>query len=319
MKITFTGLQQDFSSNTGLTLPLDTVTQQFYNAHLSTAYTDALSTFSNWKNTQTQTALTVIGQQAYSYPPGVISIESATVTQGTIVYPIQVVNSQSEWDKINMFPNITTYIPQYVFPRQYDFQLWPIPRGVQTITLNFIYSTPPLNVADYTTGTTSVTNASQLVTSSGGAIITTDMIGRYFVLTDATGYPVDYFYRITGVDTGANTFTLQSFYEGVTKATQKYIIGQVPELPDEAHILLSWKVTSDWYASRGSSAASTYWNNMYYTGDGTNAERFGKNILGGMMGIRQRYAGRADKHVVRMNRGGNGGRYPIHWINRILP
>ena len=307
-------LFQDFLSNTGLSSSTSVI--QFFNTHLQTRYQDALSAFSSWKNQQTQNTTTTIGQQYYSYPPGVINVEAATIQQGTIVYPIIVVNSQEEWNHINQYPNTNTIIPQFIFPRQYDFGVWPVPNAVHTMVLNFIYTTPPLNVADYSTGTVTVTNNSQSVSSSG-ATFTAGMVGRYFVLTDGT-YPTDYWYKISGVNDSTNVLTLQSYYEGTTASSQHYLIGQVPELPDEADILLSWGVTADWFASRGDTAKSTSFNNLYYTGDMTNAQRLGKNILGGLIGLRERYAERSDKKVVTMNSKAHINYY-INWVNSISP
>lgn len=315
MKLSYSQLFQDFLANTGLSS--STAVIAFFNRALQTRYQDALSAFSNWHNQQTQSTTTIIGQQYYSYPPGVINVESATLQQGTIVYPIKVVNSQEEWNYINQYPNTNTIIPQFIFPRQYDFGVWPVPNSEETLVLNFIYTTPPLNIADYTTGTVSVTNASRSVTSTA-ATFTNAMIGRYFVLTDSNGYPFDYWYRITGVNTGTNVLTLQSYYEGLTASAQNYIVGQVPELPDEAGILLSWGVTADWFASRGDTTKAAQFNNMYYTNDPTNALRMGKNILGGIIGLRQRYAGRADKKIVTFNSKAHSNYY-INWVNSILP
>ena len=305
----------DFLSNTGLSSSSEIIA--FFNRSLQTRYQDALSAFSSWRNQQTQSATTTIGQQYYSYPPGVINVEAATITQGTIVYPIKVVNSQEECNYINQYPNTNTIIPQFIFPRQYDYGVWPIPQAENTLVLNFIYTTPPLNAPDYVTGTTSVTNESRTVTSAG-ASFTTDMVGRYYVRTDSDGYPVDYWYRLTGVNDATDELTLQSFYEGQTTSGSNYIIGQVPELPDEAHILLSWGVTADWFASRGDTAKSSQFNSLYYTGDPTNAQRFGKNILGGIIGLRERYAERSDKKIVTMNKKSRINYY-INWINSITP
>lgn len=315
MKLSYSQLFADFLANTGLEASSEIFA--FFNRALQTRYQDALSAFSSWKNQQTQSTVTVLGQQYYSYPPGVINVEAATITQGTIAYPIKVVNSQEEWNYINQFPNTNTIIPQFIFPRQYDFGVFPIPQAVNTLVLNFIYTTPPLNRTDYVTGTVSVINGSRTVTSAG-ASFTTNMAGLYFVLTDSFGNPIDYWYRISGVNDATDVLTLQSFYEGLTVSGYNYLIGQVPELPDEAHILLSWGATADWFASRGDTAKSSQFNNLYYTGDVTNAQRFGKNILGGIIGLRERYAERSDKKIITMNKKSKVNYY-INWVNSILP
>lgn len=307
----------DFLLNIGKSSSTDPNIIAFFNRHIAIRYQDALAAFSSWKNQQTQTASTIVGQSTYSYPPGVINVEAAVQAQGTINYPISVVNSQEEWNYITQYPNTNTIIPQFIFPRQFDFVVWPTPQAVTTLTLTFIYTTPPLNQADYAIGTTSVTNNSQTVTSSGAAF-TINMVNRYYVLTDATGNPIDYWYRITGVNDSTDVLTLQSYYEGNTASAQPYIIGQVPELPDEAHILLSWGVTADWFAQQGDLVKSTQFNNMYYAGDPANTSRVKQNVLGGIIGLRERYAQRADKKIITMNKRSKMNYY-INWTNSILP
>lgn len=317
MELSYSLILRDILQNIGLPNSSDAGVLNFIKQRLQTRYQDLLASFSSWRNQQTQTASTVIGQQYYHYPPGVINVESATLQQGTIVYPIRVVNSQEEWDYINQYPNTNTIIPQFIFPRQVDFGIWPVPSQVQTLTFNFIYTTPPLNVADYTTGTVSVTNGSVTVTSSG-ATFTQDMVGRKMVLTDSSGFPIDFWYVISGVNDGTNELTLQSYYEGTTKTAQNYIIGQVPQLPDEAHIFLSWGVTADWYNLRSDTDKGTRFNNMYYTGDPNNTERDAQNTQGGLLGLRARYAERSDKKIVTMNTKAHSNYY-INWVNSILP
>lgn len=310
-------LREDVLFNIGL--PGDTSTNviSFINRHLQTRYQDLMAEFKNWQIQQPQTASTVASQQYYHYPPGVVAVETATITQGTIVYPLEIVNSQQQWNYINQYPNTNTFIPQFIFPRQYDFGVWPIPTDAYTITFNFIYRDRNLNVEDYTTGTVDVTNNSQTVESTG-AVFTSAMIGRFFVLTDASGYPTDYWYPITGVDEADDELTLQTFYEGTTASTQNYLIGQVPLLPDEAHILLSWGVTADWYGTNSDTDKAKQFNNMYYTGDPQNNNREARNVSGGLIGLRERYAERADRRVVTFNSKNRINFYP-NYINTILP
>lgn len=312
--MSYSMLLRDYLLNIGKSGSIDTNVISFFNQHLSTRYQEVLSSFSSWKNQQTQTAVTTANQQYYSYPPGVVNIESATVTQGTIVYPVKVVNSQTEWNYINQYPNTNTMIPQFIFPRSQDFGIWPIPVAANTLTLTYIYTTIPLNQVDYFTGTTTVTNNSVTVTSSG-ADFTTSMIGRYYVLTDSSGNPIDFWYKIVDVDSGDDELTLQSFYEGLTAATQNYLVAQVPDLPDEAHILLSWGTTADWFAQRGDTKKASEFNNMFYTGDAQNSKREGI-AMGGLLGIRDRYAERSDSKIVTMNKKSRMNYY-INWTNSI--
>lgn len=316
MRMSYTLLKNDILRNIGFPGDTSSDLTAFINLHLQTRYQDLLAAFSNWKNTQTQTAVTEADAQYYAYPPGILSVESATLEIGQISYPIRVVNSQEEWDYINEYQNAQNFIPQYLFPRQYDFGIWPIPQEAgNTITLNYIYRDINLNVADYTTGTVTVTNNSQSVSSSG-SVFTNAMAGRWFCTTDSDGYPNSFWYLITAVTEATDVLTIQTYWSGLTAATQNFIVGQTPALPEEAHILLSWGVTADWYLSRGNTQKAQAFNNLYYTGDTNNSNRAGVSVLGGVIGIRERYAERSDKKVVRFNTKSKVGYFP-EWINRI--
>ncbi len=319
MRMTYTMLKEDILRNIGLPGDATTDITTFVNLHLQTRYQDVMAAFGNWKNQVTQTSLTVENQQYYALPPNVVQIETAQVLQGNINYPIKVVNSQEEWNYINQYPNIQTFIPQYMFPRPFDFGIWPIPQSDDyVITLNYIYRDKNLNAADYTTGTASINANGLVATLAGGAALTDEMIGRWFAITDSSGYPITYWYLITDIDNATKEVTLQNYWQGLTYSGAKYIIGQTPSLPDEAHILLSWGVTADWYLSRGNTNKAQEFSNLYYTGDASNTNRSGVSVLGGLYGLRERYAERADHRVTIFNKKSRTGYYP-EWVNKILP
>lgn len=316
MKLTYTSLRNDILRNIGLNGTTDTEVIAFINTHLQTRYQDLLASFTNYKNMSTQTASTVADQQYYHYPPGIVDAEAATVTQGTIVYPVTVVNSQEQWNYINQYPNTNTFIPQFIFPRKVDFGIWPTPQAAYTLTLTYIYRDTNLIFDDYTTGTVTFTNNSTTVTGVGTAW-TAAMQGRYIVPANSDLFPTGYWYRIITTNS-PTSFTIDSFYEGLTVAGSKFVVGQAPDLPDEAHILLAWGVTADWYLQRADTAKAAQFNNLYYTGDPQNSQRGGKYVEGGLIGMRERYSERADKKVVNMNAKNRIGFYP-NWINQIIP
>ncbi len=79
-----------------------------------------------------------------------------------------------------------------------------------------------------------------------------------------------------------------------------YNIGETPELPEEAHELLSIGATADFFAGvRKDTASGTWWNNVFWTGDGNNNDRTGRNIRGGLIGLQKRYSSRSNSRIVR--------------------
>lgn len=303
MRFTYSDLLNQFLDNTGNTSASGTNLTNltnFFQRVLSQRYQLALAEFDNPKSQVQLTASTVVGQQYYHNPAGIVNIESATVTVGSVSYPIIPVDSQLVWDSINETLISTTAIPKFIFGRRDDFGIWPTPQGVYTITLNTHTRDRSLTVADYTTGTVTATNNSTSITGSG-TTWTTAMIGRWFTLNDATAQDQGQWYRIADVP-ATTTLTLETSYQGASVSDKTYRIGESPELPEEAHILLAAGCSADYYAGpRQDVAKGTWWNNVFWTGDGQNSNREG-DFSGGILGLKERYAGRTDSAIIRHHR-----------------
>lgn len=274
------------------------ILSDFY-LNLAQRYNLILAKLHNYMVQRTITTSTVAGQQFYPYPAGIVNIESVVVTIGNVRYPTGFINSQYQWDWLNSLTVQPTAIPQFLFPRRDDFGIYPIPGAVYSVTFNFHYRDRGLSVADYTTGTVTVTNNSATVTGSG-TTFTPAMVGRFFeVLSDTnTGY--GYFYRIAGY-TSPTVLTLEIPYEGATGSTLVYRIGQCPEIPDEGHILLVDGVTADYYAGIKHDPETAIWyNNKFFTGDGNNPSRQqgDSTISGGLLGLYNLYADRNAERVI---------------------
>ena len=131
-----------------------------------------------------KTLTTVADRQFYQYPSGLNSIQTATLEIGSITYPFNVVNSQEEWDRINAITYVSETIPKFIFPRKYDFGVYPIPQDTYTLTIVGNYSPINLTYEDFSTGTVALTNDSATVTGTDTAWAT-DVAGKWFVLTDS--------------------------------------------------------------------------------------------------------------------------------------
>ena len=298
--MTFTDLQTSFLQSAGSAGSSDTTLLDFFTRTLARRYQMAFSELNTYQTQQTRTASTVVGQQFYHYPVGVQNIETVTITINSVPYPVIVINSQLQWDYINRLQIVPTAIPWFLFPRRDDFGIYPTPQGVYTITFNYHIRDRSLTVADYTTGTVSVVNNSQTVTGASNTF-TAAMIGRWFVMNDPTKQGQGYFYRITDVPT-SSTLTLETSYEGVSVSGAMYRIGECPELPPEIHLTLVDGVLADYYAGpRNNLQSATWFNNVFWTGDGQQTAREGAIFTGGILGAKQRYAGRSDGAIVYRN------------------
>jgi hypothetical protein len=247
----------------------------------------------------TKTSSTVVGQQYYAYPPGVVSIEDVVVTIGTVKYPLEVINSQRQWDVLNAIPIQATVIPQFIYPRRDDFGIWPTPQGVYSITFSYHLRDRNLMVDDYIDGTVTVTNGSTTITGLN-TTFTAGMAGRWFTITDTTSPDYGYWYRIQAY-TSNLVVLLEQTWQGSTAATKTYRICQCPEIPEEGHIILLDGVTADFYAGyKDDIEQATFFENKFWTGSGVNPNRKegDPNIRGGLIGLINQYADRNQTKII---------------------
>jgi len=312
VKYTFSDLQTAFLQRSGNAGSIDTTLLDFFKRSLAARYQMAFSEVTNRQTYITKTASTVANQQYYHFPPGMVNLEGATVEIGGVNYPVITDDSQLQWDLTNTVLLSVQALPRFIFPRRDDFGIWPIPQSVYTITITYPQRDRSLGVVDYTTGTVAVTQNSQTVTGSGGATFTSAMIGRWFVMDDTSKQGEGYWYRISAVPT-SSTLTLETSYEGVSASGATYRIGEVPELPEELHSILVDGVLADYYSGpRSDIQKATWFNNVFWTGDGNNSTRDGKKYTGGMLGAIQRYAGRANGAIVWKH-----GITSSNWLDRM--
>lgn len=292
MRLTYTDLKNDFLDSVGQTGSVDTNLINFFKRALSSRYQLMLAQLSNYQTRITKTATTVAAQQYYHNPVGVVQIENMTVTVGSIAYPLLSVDSQMAWDRLNELLISTSAIPQFFFAKRDEFGIWPVPQGAYLITLNYNLRDRDLTTEDYTTGTVTVTNDSPTVTGSG-TTFTSAMVGRWLQIRND-----GYWYRISGF-VSSTEITLETAYEGGSGSSLNYRIGETPELPEEGHKLLSIGCTADYFAGpKGDIQKATWFNNVFWTGDGNNNDRTGRNVQGGLMGLQQRYSSRSNSGVV---------------------
>lgn len=266
---------------------------------LGERYQTIMGTISSYINTDTQTASTVASQQYYYYPVGTVSVDSATITIGSMKYTLTPIYSQYSWNVLNALAIQPTAIPQFIFPRKDDFGVWPIPTDVYTITFNRFFRDRNLLVDDYTTGTITATSGSATITGSG-TTFTSAMIGRWFTVTDTAARGQGYWYRV-GSYTSATSIALETTWAGSTAAALTFRIGETPEIPEEGHAILPYGTAADYYMGlRAAPEKALPFDNMFWTGSFNNSSRDidDKNISGGLIGMLRKYEDRDRDNIV---------------------
>jgi hypothetical protein len=202
-----------------------------------------------WTRNQVTTNL-VSGQQDYTFPANFIRATEVTITANGIVYPLELVASEHKWNQLNIIPSVTIYIPTRAFIKGYNvLSIWPAPSTANVGTLSVSFQP---RIRDWSTalsditGTASVTNSNQLITDSATSF-KPQMAGMDFTVTDGTG---GNWYPILDVPT-TSTLNLANFYIDQTNGTASYLVGMVPDLPEDYQHALIYFPVAQFYLKRG--------------------------------------------------------------------
>ncbi len=208
-----------------------------------------------------KTADLVTSQQYYSLPPDCVRVTQVKVSSNGLVYPLREVASEYKWDQLNIIPALTINVPTYYFVRgRNELGLWPIPTINETAGLSVSYEPrlPDMVHDDVTTGTVTVTNALATVTFAG-TTVDASYVGRYFQITDGTGG--NWFQVATYTNNTA--LVLDNDYDGVTGSGRSYIIGDVPDVPEEYHMGLVYYAAWQYFLKRKDDAQTNYYQALF--------------------------------------------------------
>ncbi len=207
-----------------------------------------------FSNEGSYTTTTVAQQQFYKMPPNYSKLKTLTITIGSLKYTPTEILTREEWDKLNVFPYYGD-IPNnfFIYPggdRNGQIGIWPIPSSAgNTITFNYKFRIPDLSIADYTTGTVSITTLTSAVTGSGTVFTTTANAqneSRWIQIAQSKGDNL--WYQVASVDSTTG-ITLYAPYQGITVSGGSYTIGQMPILPEDFHDMLIWKALVYYFTS----------------------------------------------------------------------
>lgn len=215
------------------------------------------STAISWSTALTgnaSTAIQVQGLQFYKMPPNYSKLKTLTITQGNLKWTPTEILTREEWDLLNVFPYYSDIPNNYfIYPggdHGAQIGIYPIPSTTgNTITFNYKSRIPDLSLADYATGTVSVTNGSMTITGSGTTFVPTSNIGnesRWIQISQPKGDNL--WYQVASVDS-ATQITLYSPYQGITVSGGSYTLGQMPILMEDFHDMLVWKPLVYYYTS----------------------------------------------------------------------
>lgn len=206
-------------------------------------------------------ANTVADQQDYQLPRSVLRPSGVDYLYGDSYIPLIEIGSEQNWNMLNSIVSVGSGVPRYFFPKGKDIiSVYPIPSTAVTEGLKVYYEPkqPRMISDDYTTGTVTVTNGSTTITHSAAGF-TESMIGRFFYTTDGTDGND---YQVVGY-TDTSTLTLENYYEGTSGGSKNFLIGVVPDIPDEYHPAITDYCMARFWLRRGNRKAGAEMMSMF--------------------------------------------------------
>lgn len=199
-----------------------------------------------WFLEKVTTQSTVASQQAYILPQSTRKIIDLYVTVGSNVYSPVAVEDPQLWKRVLQSQLGTGDRTLFYYRQGSRVLLAPTPgSSSNTITIRVRKNVADLSVADYTTGTVSLTNADETITGAG-TTFTLAMEGRYFRATSGDMQ----WYEIADFTTATSMELLQD-YEGETVAGSAFIIGQVPLIPESYQQMPVFRAAAQYWKKEG--------------------------------------------------------------------
>lgn len=173
---------------------------------------------------------TVVDQQAYFLPYNCKKVLAVTRTTGGTRYKMKQIKSKDKWNILND-TDVSGDMTEYYYITARGFEVYPIPSTAdENFTFSFKKNTKELGIADYDTGTITITNDSTAIVGSG-TTFTALMVGRFLKATND-----GYWYKITGF-TDTTHIVIEQVYQGTTEAGASYAIGEMSDIPSDYQML----------------------------------------------------------------------------------
>lgn len=211
-----------------------------------------------WTRKEATTNL-VANQQYYTFPEDMVRITTVRVTSGGLTLPVVLVDSEEQWNRINLIPTMTVGIPTTGFIRgKNELGLYPIPsiNSINGLIVSYEPRLKDLNIDD-TILSINVINGSVTVASS--ALFNSKMVGMSLQVTDGSD---GNWYPIVGY-TSPSSITLENVYQGPTSTGVASIIGQVPDIPEDYQLGLVYFAAYNYYLKRKDGETAAEYKSLF--------------------------------------------------------
>lgn len=195
------------------------------------------------------------GRRSYQVAPDCQWPKTLELIDGSNSTPLGRIDSSDQWAAMKS-GNMQGQPTHYHYKPRFGVgggvvELYPIPSS-DDYDLFMVYETRDKDLAQtaYIAGTVTLTEDDATVTGAGTAF-TAAMEGRYLIPTTAgTDGQV---YRVASY-TNATSIELENNYAGETQAGVSYKIVEIPNLPEDMHIIPCYFALEQWWSSQGNPA-----------------------------------------------------------------
>lgn len=213
-----------------------------------------------WSRKEVTTNL-VQGQQYYTFPEDMVRITTVRVTNGGLILPVTLIDSEELWNRINLVPAMTVGIPTQGFVRgRNELGLYPVP-SVNTANGLIVSYEPRLKdmtLDDVTNVTVNATVNSNILVAASNSF-TAKMVGQWISITDGSD---GNWYQIVGY-TDSTHVTIENYYQGPTVAGAACIIGTVPDIPEDYHLALVYYAAFNYFLKRKDKDTAAAYKSLY--------------------------------------------------------
>jgi hypothetical protein len=227
--ITFTQLYTETYKGCGIP-STDTLSINLIKRNINNAVKLMKAEAAQYYTRKERTADLKAGQQYYTFAPDMIRTRNVRVNNGSLIFPIRTIESENDWNALNIIPSFAVFYPQRWFIRgPNEIAVWPTPAVDIPGALIVAYDArlEDMYLDDTVGASITVTKDSQTITSSTNSF-TPNMVGMRFTFTDGSD---GNWYLIIGY-TSSSVMTIENFYQNDTQTSTATIIGSTPDIPE---------------------------------------------------------------------------------------
>lgn len=205
------------------------------------------------------------GQQYYTFNPDMLRVRNVRVNNGSLIIPMKTIESENEWNALNIIPSFAVFYPQRWFVRgPNEIGIWPTPAVNISNALLISYDARLQDMyLDDVIGTKiTVTKGSITITTdgTGSKFFSPTMVGMRFTFTDGSD---GQWYLITGY-TDTTHMTIENFYPNATQTSAATIVGSTPDIPEAYQPgLMDYAFYRYYKTQRGAEAKANDFNNDF--------------------------------------------------------